>query len=165
MNKLAFLLVTAALFSPCFGQVSKASKIVTGEAPQTKPTPRPLLAGQVKGVLYHSDGARFVEGISVFVADVIEDETKPKKIDADLTHKTNRRGEFTLENVTEGRHGLWIFIPPKPGEDVNTIIHGLIVSKTKPVYFTMPAIAGIDLGKIEVTSIKSYLHHKTYKIK
>jgi hypothetical protein len=152
MNKLALLLFTAALFGPGYGQGSNADKSVKGQSPQMKPALRPLMAGQVKGVLYHPNGTRFAEGVSVFVGDVVDEAKNKVSIDAELSHKTNRRGEFTLEKVMAGRHGLCIFIPPQPGEKPQQI--GLIINKTKPTYFTMPANAGIDLGHIEVTSIR-----------
>lgn len=137
-------------------RVSATGKEVKGKTAQIKKTavdaPAPLLAGQVRGVLYDSSGARFAEGVSVFAADVTNEEKNQLTIKADLKYKTNSRGQFILENVAEGRHGLCIFIPPKQGQYGNIII-GLIVNKTKPTYFTMPAAAGIDLGNVEVTSV------------
>jgi hypothetical protein len=125
----------------------------------TPPTAKTLIAGQVTGVLYQPDGTRFSEGVSVFVGDVPDEQKKGSTISADLRHKTNSRGEFTIENVAPGRHALLIFIQPKPDNqtgtsiDPSSITMGVVVNKNDPVYFTMPAAAGMDLGNIEVTSI------------
>jgi hypothetical protein len=80
----------------------------------------------------------------------------------EIPDKTNSRGEFTIENVAPGRHALLIFIQPKPDNQTGTSIDpssissitmGVVVNKNEPVYFTMPAATGMDLGNIEVTSI------------
>jgi len=147
MNKLTLLLAAAVLFSPACKQ-----------APQP---PRTVLAGQVTGVLYYPNGARFAEGASVFAGDVIDEGQNSVRIKSDLRYKTNSQGEFTVENVTAGRHALCVFIPPKPDHQTGTAIDpssitvGIVVNKNNPAYFTMPAAAGIDLGSVEVTSVLS----------
>ncbi len=97
----------------------------------------------------------------MFVGDVPDEQKKGVRISTDLRYKTNSRGEFTLENVAPGRHALCIFIPPKPDNQFGTAIDpgsittGVVANKNGPVYFTMPAAAGMDLGNIEVTSVLS----------
>jgi hypothetical protein len=147
VNELTLLLVASVLLSPACKQAPQPSKT--------------LLAGQVRGVLYYPTGARFAEGASVFAGDVIDEGQNGVRIQSDLRYKTNNQGEFTIENVTAGRHALCVFIPPKPDHQTGTSIDpssitvGIVVNKSNPAYFTMPTAAGIDLGNIEVTSVLS----------
>jgi len=106
--------------------------------------------GQVKGILYDMSGKCFEEGISVFVVKTINDETENLKIQADLTHKTNIKGEFFIEGIEEGRYVLGVFISPKEFNP-EKIILGLPYDKNeKPIFFSISPNALTDLGKITV---------------
>jgi hypothetical protein len=112
--------------------------------------------GQVVGVLHNPDGTKYSENVSVFV--INDKDMASGKIQSSLESKTNRKGEFALENIKEGHFALFILEQPKfdreiGTENVPTPVLGQISNKGKPFYFTMPANEGINLGDIEVTSI------------
>ena len=118
--------------------------------------------GQVIGVLYNSDGTRYAEGISVFAS-----AEHASKIDADLSHKTNGKGEFVLDNLQAGNYVLCVCIQPKsdrtPGIDNLPMPPkiGLISNKGKSVHFVLPKNAGLNLGNIEVTEVMQFSPDKS----
>jgi hypothetical protein len=102
-------------------------------------------SGEVKGTLVLQDGSP-AQGVDVILGTMLDEKAGKMRINTTWQSPVDKSGGFSIKGLAPAKYGMVLFLKQRAA-------FATVLKKGKPLTFAMPEDRGVNLGRIDVSSV------------